>query len=184
MELGGNGHISKIEMGENIKFCPLENDNLTDSDFEEDHVTKGDITLTVAGSPALTHPPMPTVFGGVHSRADGEKASHHLNSRGRLLNGLEKFVFPDYDHFDHEVDVTLDTNSMKCDQNWAPRFLQDISQLADDPHTTSRSNDSFSEGGRRDPQHQGPKYLSRWHESARWRAFWMDVDEKINTQRS
>jgi len=169
----------------NIRFRPLDDDDSTDSEAEEGHVSKADTRhvnlhpwLAGTGSAASTHSSTPTVLEeGVHSHLVGGKDPHQAIFPTRLLNGLEGYDLPDYS--DHEVDIASDVKSARHGPGWTPRFLRDDTQLPkpqpDDPHT-----DQVPSGtGRRGPSHKNPIDSPKRDESPRWQAFWRDVNEKI-----
>jgi hypothetical protein len=169
----------------NIKFRPLDDDDSTDSDAEEGHISKTDTRhanlhprLTGTGSAASTHSSTPTVLEeGLHSHPVGGKDPHQAISSTRLSNGLEGYDLPDYS--DYEVDIASDTGSIRHGPDWAPRFLQNNAQLpkpqADDTHI----DQVLSGAGRNGTSQKNPRESPKRHESPRWQAFWRDVNEKI-----
>jgi len=169
----------------NIRFRPLDDDDSTDSDAEEGDVSKADMRhvnlqtrLAGIGSVASTHSLKPTVLEeGVHPYLVGGKDPHQATSPARLSDDLEGHDLPDYSG--HEVDITPDAKPVRRGPDWTPRFLQNNVQLPkpqlDNPHT-----DQFLSGaGWRGPSQKNFGEPPKRHESPRWQAFWMDVNEKI-----
>jgi len=165
----GNGHTSKTKTGRNVKFRPLDDDDLADSETEAGHVSNEGArhvnlhpwlagTGSISSTPSLT----PTVLeDGVYSRPVVEKDSCQANSRTCPSTGFEGSDLPDYS--DQEMDITSDSKTARHGPDWTPRFLRNKARLAK-PHT------------------KDPRDSLKRHESLRWQAFWRDVNERVQHQ--
>ena len=180
-----NGQSLNAKTRGNIRFRPLDDDDSTDSDPEEGHVSKADARhvnlhprLAGTGSVASTKSSTPMILEeGVYSRPVSGKDPRQAISPTRLSNGLDEFDLPDYS--DHEVDIVSDLKSVRHGPGWTPRFLRNNTQLPklqpDDP----RTDQVLFGTGRLGPSQRNSRVSSKRRESLRWQAFWRDVDEKI-----
>lgn len=186
----GNDLGSKAKIRENIKFRPLDDDgDSTDSDTEGGHVSEGGARhfnlrpwSPGAGSAASTRSSTPTVLGeSVHLHVDSGKGPYRTFTPPRLPAGPNMSDPPDYS--DHEVDITSDLKSTRHDPDWVPRFLQNKVQLPktrpDDTSTTPPPDQILPGTGQGGLSQESPRVPPERDNSPRWRAFWRDVDEKI-----
>lgn len=188
-KLTGDSHNLKAKTRGNIKFCPLDDDNSTDSDTEAGPISKGDIRdvnphpwLAGASFAASTHSSTPTALEeGLRLHVDGGKDPYQAIPPTRLSTGIEGSDLPDYS--DHEMDITSDSKSAKHGPDWTPRFFQNKAQLPkpqpDNPRTTPSLDQALPGIGWHGPSQKNHRDSSKRHESPRWQAFWRDVNEKI-----
>lgn len=181
----GSGRNLDTKMRGNIRFRPLDDNDSTDSEAEAErtfnqdaHVVTLHPRLAKIDSATSTHCSTPALLENGARSHDG-KDPYQVISPTRLSTSLEgsRSDLPDYS--DHEVDIASDVRSTRYGPGWTPRFLQDKAQLprtkSDDPQT----NQVLSNAGWRRPSHRNSRESPNGHESPRWKAFWRDVNEKI-----
>ena len=180
----GSGRNMNAKTRGNVRFRPVDDNDSTDSEAEEERVFNLDAHLTslhprLAGidSTTSTHCSTPTLLEeGAHSHVG--KDPYQAVSPARLSTDPEESISDPPDYSDHEADIASGVRSTKYGPGWTPRFLQDRGRLpsaqSDGPHANQ-----VLPSERRRPPYKNSDWSTKGHESPRWQAFWRDVNDKI-----